>query len=153
MAMYRTRWGIVHSDAVCQKDASWQASTFTKGVFHGRGVLRRVIRAYAASERLSVFPVLLIRHGFCYEGDWLCAHEGFVQNWINTNDGTTSVLMISSCNAHNVHVRSKRSLLIHLNCEASFWDMFRQRRILRLYHPAMGYIEGDRYRIRKVLGK
>lgn len=150
MTIYRTRWGIVHSEALCQEDASWDGKAVTISLFYYRRVFQRIIRAYAVRQHLPLSPIILNQHGCCYEGVWF-TKDGSIQRWINEHDGRASALLILSCNAHNIPVYSKKSVLVHLNRAAGIADLLKTRGLVRLYHPAMGYIEDDRYCIRRAL--
>lgn len=147
MHCFRIRKTTVHTVNKSREDAAWYVHLLLLGFFRRRKLFPSVIKAHALRKRLASQPALFIAHGCCRKGVWLYKDKDSrlrsVQRWIDRHDGEASALILFCCNAGNLEIRSRRSIIIHLNRAASAWDLFKGG-CLRLYHPEFGYIE-DRY--------
>lgn len=134
-------------------DAAWDARFLLRGFFSRRKIFKAVTRAHARSHGLSLRPKLFIAHGAVRNDCWYFKDSDNrffpVQGWIDENDGTTGTLLLFCCNSLNLEIRSRSSVVIHLNRAASRWDLF-QGGCLRLQHPRFGYIENNYYRLRSI---
>lgn len=154
--MHDFRVGKVHSLATDggKEVIVWNTKLLMRGLFSRRKILPRVIRAHSISQGLSLKPILLIAHGTVRNGRWYFSDSrkrvSLIQRWIDKHDGKTGALLLFSCNPSNLEVRSRFSLVVHLNRVASLLDLFRGG-CVRLYHPQLGYIEDNYYRLHSII--
>lgn len=149
--------GIVYAWATDddKKSIDWNVPSSIYAFFHRRKIFRRVVRAYAQSQKLSLKPILLIAHGTARHGRWYFTDPqgkmSRMQDWIDEHDGKAGALLVLSCNKRNLEIRSRLSLVIHLNRIAGLLQLYRGG-CLRLHHPEFGYIENNYYRMRSIIG-
>lgn len=126
-----------------------------RGVFSRKSLFRPVVKAHAKATGLTPVIALFVAHGEIVRDRWYFADGRgrfrSIQRWIDTHDGEAAALILLCCNSLNLEIRSKRSVVIHLNRDANVPDLFRGG-CLRMYHPDFGYIENNYYRIHKILG-
>ncbi len=123
--------------------------------FLSRRLVRELAEAHSRKNRLE--GIMLLRgHGvresdhYRYWDSWELKSSRLVQEWIDENDGSANLLIISACNPGNYSLSSGKSIVVHPDRNISYLDLLKRDRnkCIRIFVPGIGYVENN-YRLLK----
>jgi hypothetical protein len=124
----------------------------TMDLFLKRPLIRKLLTNYGHKHNLQG-RTLLQAHGMMGYSEWKFKDgnsDHTMQDWIDEQDGTTSAILLKSCNTDDFELYSKKSVLIHARRSFTQMDLIRHEP-LRVFVPGEGYIEDNNYKLRKLI--